>query len=177
MIQLSQALIRWWRREDGTATVEFALMLPLITSLFVMSFEAGMLQLRQSMLERSLEMAMEDLRLGNVSNPTHNKLRDTICDHLVVVSNCKSVLKIDLQVVNTTTWVLPSSAPTCIDRSKPIAPVINFETGGGDEMMLVRVCLPADPLFPSTGIGLGLPKDGAGAYHLISQSAFVNEPS
>lgn len=177
MNRLSQSLHRWWRREDGTATMEFALMLPLIMSLFLMSLEAGVLQLRQSMLERSLEMAMEDLRLGNVSNPTHNKLRDMICDHLVVVSDCKSVLKIDLQPVNTTSWVLPSAAPTCIDRSNPIAPLNNFATGGGDEMMLVRVCLPADPLFPTTGIGLGLPKDGAGQYRLIVQSAFVNEPS
>ncbi len=176
MKQMSQCLHRWWCREDGTATMEFALMLPLIMTLFVMSFEAGVIQLRQSMLERSLEMAMEDLRLGNVSNPTHNKLRDEICDHLVVVNDCKSVLKIDLQPVNTTTWVFPSAAPSCVDRSQNIQPLTNFTVGGGDEMMLVRVCLPADPLFPSTGIGLGLPKDGAGQYRLIAQSAFVNEP-
>jgi hypothetical protein len=43
--------------------------------------------------------------------------------------------------------------------------------------MLVRVCVVQDAMFPTTGIGLGLPKDGQGGYGLISTTAFVTEPN
>jgi hypothetical protein len=42
--------------------------------------------------------------------------------------------------------------------------------------MLVRVCVTQDAMFPTTGIGLHLPKDAKGGYGLVAVSAFVTEP-
>jgi hypothetical protein len=43
--------------------------------------------------------------------------------------------------------------------------------------MLIRVCVVQDALFPTTGIGLGLPKEGNGGYGVVAVSAFVTEPT
>ena len=49
--------------------------------------------------------------------------------------------------------------------------------GQQNDVMLVRVCVVQDAMFPTSGIGLGLPKDAQGGYGLVSVTAFVTEPS
>ena len=43
-------------------------------------------------------------------------------------------------------------------------------------MMMVRVCALSKPLFPTTGIGVGMQVDGDGNYAIVATTAFVNEP-
>ncbi len=64
----------------------------------------------------------------------------------------------------------------CIDRSEDIQPVTALQIGQQNDIMLIRVCVVQDAMFPITGIGLGLPKDGEGGYGIIAISAFVTEP-
>jgi hypothetical protein len=40
----------------------------------------------------------------------------------------------------------------------------------------MRVCILQDLIFPTTGIGLGLPQDASGGIGLITETAFVTEP-
>ncbi len=115
--------------------------------------------------------------MGIIVNPDHDLLKTEICSHAVVIPDCMNSLKVHLQPINTTTWDMPSSTPVCADRAEPIQPVTVVNMGGGDEIMMVRVCAVADAMFPTTGIGLRLPKDGQGGYRLIAMSAFVNEPN
>jgi len=42
--------------------------------------------------------------------------------------------------------------------------------------MILRACAKFDPVFPTTGLGKHIDKDGAGQYALTSISAFVQEP-
>lgn len=177
MRRLAKWLSATFRREDGTATIEFVLVVPAILMIFMASFESGLLMARHIMLERSVDMTMRELRLGILVNPTHDSLKTEICSRTVVISQCESTIRIHMQPVSTTTWALPSDAPVCVDRAEPINPVTIVNPGSENEVMLVRVCVVVDAMFPTTGIGLGLPKDGQGGYALVSMSAFVNEPS
>ncbi|MDP4032068.1 MAG: pilus assembly protein [Pseudorhodobacter sp.] len=177
MTRLSNWLRSASRREDGTATMEFALMIPLLLMVFMASFESGLLMVRHTMLERAVDMTMRELRLGHFVNPDHDLLKTEICARTVIIADCEAVIKITLQPVDTTTWALPDSAPVCADRAEPIQPLTEVNAGLEDQIMLVRVCVVVNALFPTTGIGLALPKDGLGGYGLVAESAFVNEPA
>ena len=49
--------------------------------------------------------------------------------------------------------------------------------GGSNQIMVVRVCALQHPIFPSTGIGLGLRADSVnGGYQLMASTVVVNEP-
>ena len=177
MSSIRQALRQAWIKEAGTATVEFVLAFPVIMAIFFMGVEGGWITVRETMLERAVDLTVRNLRLGNYTDPTNDTLRTAICSNLTVIANCAASLMIELTPVNTTTWVMPSAAAPCVNRSEKIQPVTTVQQGTGDEMMMIRVCAVVDLMFPLTGIGLDLPKDASGAFHMIATTAFVNEPT
>ncbi|MDO8985834.1 TadE/TadG family type IV pilus assembly protein [Cypionkella sp.] len=177
-------MIRWFRRlrpafrrEDGTAAMEFVLAVPLLITIFMASFEAGLLMIRSIMLEQSVDMTMRELRLGHYTLPDTALLKTEICKRTVIFKDCQANITIEMTRITTTGWALPTTGVACIDRSEDIVPVTSFVIGQQNDLMLIRVCVVQDALFPTTGIGLGLPKDGHGGYGVISTSAFAVEPS
>lgn len=172
-------LMRRLGREDGTASVEFVVVLPVLFLLFTSSVEAGFMQLRYVMLERGLDLTVRELRLGQLSSPTQETLRKEICRLSLVIPDCVDSLMVELQPVDTSTWQGMTDATTCVDRSQPVGAQQppNVDPGSGDEMMLIRACAVFNPVFPMIGLGLQLAKDAKGTYHLSTTSAFVNEPS
>jgi len=176
MTRLLHRLRHFVRDEQGTATAEFALMVPLFFSLFLIGVDAGQLKIRQVMLDRALDIAIRDLRLGTLQQPTLAQLRSRVCANTAIFANCETDLLIELRPVNTATWVLPADPPACIDRSATINPVTTITGGGSNEMMIVRACMIVDPIFPTTPWALQLPLDANGGFQMFSLSSFVNEP-
>ena len=178
-VGLWRRMTRWARREDGTATVEFVVVVPILLILFMSSVEAGFMQLRFVMLERGLDMTVRELRLGQIAAPTQDKVRQEICRLAMVIPDCVNSLLVELRPVDTSTWGGMSDTSTCINRAEPIGPQQppNFTPGTGDQLMLIRACAVFDPIYPTIGLGLQLAKDVGGTYHLVASSAFVNEPS
>jgi Flp pilus assembly protein TadG len=178
MMRFMRRLARGFRKdESGTATVEFVLTVPILLTIFMASFESGLLMVRSIMLEQSVDMTMRELRLGHYPLATAASLKKEICDRTVIFTDCRDSLMIEMTRVSTSSWAMPSTGVTCVDRDEDIQPVTALQIGQQNDMMLVRVCIVQDALFPSTGIGLKLPKDGKGGYALISVSAFVTEPT
>jgi hypothetical protein len=87
-----------------------------------------------------------------------------------------SQIAINMQRIDTATFAMPTIAAGCVDHALPIDPLTTINTGEGNQIMLMRVCVIQDPVFPTTGIGLRLPKDSSGGYGLLAATAFVNEP-
>jgi Flp pilus assembly protein TadG len=166
-----------FRKEDGTASIEFVLSIPVLLMVFMASFESGMFMARHVMLERAVDMTMRDLRLGLLGDVDHDDLRTLMCERAAVLHDCNSLLKIQLTPVSTTTWAMPVDPTTCVDRNEALNPPTEYTPGSGNELVLVRVCVRQDAMFPTTGIGLQLPKDSMGGYALVARSVFVNEPS
>lgn len=163
--------------ESGSATVEFVIAVPVILLVVFSGFESGMLLSRKVLLDRALDMTVRELRLSQIENPTPELVKQHICARNTWVKDCLSVLRLELAPIATTgTWALPTEAPECINRAAEINPPDAFTLGAENELMLVRVCVVVDPLFPRLGLGLYLQKDGTGGVRLISTSAFVNEP-
>lgn len=184
MIKFSKAIAgrmrtaarRLTRQEEGTATIEFVLFFPVFLTVFMSAFESGLLMTRQVMLERAMDVSIRNLRLGSWDNPTPELLKQTICDWATVFPDCMDVMMLELRPVSTVTWTPLDPNITCVDRNEEIQPLVEFDAGSENEMMLVRACAVFDPIFPLTGLGLNLPLDASGGYQLAATSAFVNEP-
>lgn len=162
--------------EQGSATIEFVLAVPVIMSIFTASIESGVMMTRYIMLEQSVDMVMRNLRLGKYPNPTSALLKAEICKGTIIMNNCTRDISIELQPISITAWNFPSNSLGCVDREQKLEPTLTFNPGAAHQIMLVRVCVVQDVMFPTTGIGLGLPKDNLGGYGLVATSAFVNEP-
>lgn len=169
-------LDRLAKSEKGTASLDFVICVPVIMAIFMASIESGMLMTRFILLEQSVDIVMRNLRLGQYPNATVQALKHEICSRTIVMSDCESNITIDLQPVSTTTWAFPSQELACVDRGTSIQPSTTFNVGAAHQIMMVRVCVIQDAIFPTTGLGLKLPKDAQGGYGLIATSAFVNEP-
>lgn len=166
-----------FRREDGTATLEFAISLPVLMMIFTGSFESGLLMTRSIMLEQAVDRTMRELRLGHYPIPTADLLKDEICDRALIFTQCRSLIVIEMTRITTDTFILPSTNVACVDRDADIQPVTALQIGQQNDIMLVRVCVIQNALLPGTGLGLGLKRDSAGGYSLVAVSAFVTEPT
>lgn len=167
------------KEEDGTSTVEFVIIFPIFMTIFFASFETGYMMVRNVMLERGLDFAVRELRLGTPAPPTFDEFKQTICDRAVIISDCMNVVQVQLEPVDMTTWGPLDQTPRCIDIESTIEPIdaTNYVVGRNNELMLVRACALFQPFFPSTGLGLMTRYNDRGDYALVAMSAFVNEPS
>lgn len=165
------------RREDGTATMEFVLVIPAIMAIFMASFESGLLMTRSIMLEQSVDMTMRELRLGHFPSVTNKLLKDEICSRTIIFPDCSKNIKIEMERISTATFDFPAAPDHCINRREVGEPVVALNAGQQNDLMMVRVCVVMDAMFPSTGIAMKLPLDSDGGYGLVARTAFVTEPS
>jgi hypothetical protein len=131
------------------------------------------------MLERSVDLAVRELRLGDPQPPTFQQFKQQICDNTYFIDNCNDRVQVQLRPVDMTTWGPLGEDTRCIDVESAIDPFdqTEYSVGGNNELMMVRVCALFRPMFPSTGLGLAMRYDGAGNYAMVVTTAFVNEPS
>lgn len=168
---------RFARREHGNATIEFALAVPLIFTLFMTSVEFGIYQVRQMFLDRGVDMAVRMVRLNTGANYTHADLKTMICDYAGFLDDCGSALKVEMNPINPRSFDGFAGKADCQDVSQPVNPSRQFVHGSEHQLMLVRACYMFEPVFPSTGLGFDFEKDGAGRSKMVSVSAFVQEPT
>jgi hypothetical protein len=169
---------RFRLRDAGASTVEFMVSLPFVLMILFMSIDFGAVMLRQVFLDRAVEMAVREVRLGNIPSGGIATLRELICDGTLLIHDCPNSLTIELRPINTTTWAGVNDPVECINRADNIVPTLTFNPAAGTQaLMLVRVCASADPFLTITGIMLGVGNETGGDLQLVSIGAFVNEPS
>ncbi len=181
MFSLCRKPVRFGRREDGSATVEFVFLFPMFMFLFLMGFESGLYMIRNVMLERAVDISVRDIRLGNGNVPEFAALKENICDDVLVIPNCTDSIHIYMQEIEITPGAVASKTGDfrCLNRysTDPQFDVEDYDVGQANTMMLVQVCASVHPYFPTTGVGLGLRRDQLGGdYAIVASTAFVNEP-
>lgn len=176
---LRHRLVRFARDQRGAiATVDFAIMFPIILTMFLSSVEVGMMTVRQTLLEHAVDRAVRDLRIGTGAEVTHDSLRNRICGYAGMLPDCKATLKLELRPTNMRTLDTQlSEIPDCVDRSAQLSPVLAFSNGQRSELMVMRACFVFSPIFPNVGFGYNARKNAAGDIELIATTAFVNEPT
>lgn len=162
--------------QSGTASVEFVIVFPVMMMLMLGGIETGVTLTKKVMLERALDITMRDIRLGALTGVTPAALRQRICDHTIILSDCNANLLIETVPVTADTWAPPTNAAQCVDRVNEITPVTALQSGGTLVPTVVRACLIIEPVFPTTALGLRLPLDASGGYALFSTSLYLAEP-
>lgn len=177
MLNIGKKLRKLGLSESGAASVEFVIVFPFFVGVFLSAFEVAMMNTRAVMLERSVDLTVRDIRLSSGAALNYEAVRGQICDRAIMVENCENVVTVELTAVDKDTFAGIESTASCIRRDLPIQPVVKFENGTEDELMLIRVCVVVDPFFPNVGVGRSMPKDPSGGYQIVTSSAFVNEPT
>jgi hypothetical protein len=173
---MKRFLRRWLGDETGAVVADFAIMLPVFLMFMLSSVEMGFMSFRQTMLERGLDLAVRDLRLGFVTDTSHENVKALVCDYSGFLPDCENSLRLEMMPVDLRAYTaLPNSAD-CIDKSEEISPVRSFLPGGSNVLMVMRACIKIAPIFPTYGLGEQVAKDGNGDMSLFSVTAFVNEP-
>jgi TadE-like protein len=182
-------LHRFRTSEDGSATIEFVLWVPLFLSLFLWSFEQGYYLLRQVGLDRAVDLAVRDVRLGafdDLIDPSlseaeqtallHDAVKDRVCDFAFLIRRCQQDVKLEMRQVDPRNWATLGDTVDCVDRSDAGRPVNQFTPGQSNDLMMLRACALFDPLYPTSGLGARLAEVGGGTYALVAVSSFAVEP-
>ncbi len=178
MSRLFQPFQRFARSDLGTASIEFVIAVPLILSFLFSAIDYGVVMLRQVFLDRSVDIAVRQVRLGSVAASGYDAFRTQICENTFMIANCEASIAIELRPIDTATWAGLDTPAQCVNRAEDLTPVLSFSPSpGSQQLMLVRVCVVADPFIEMTGMILGLDRDASGAYQLVSNAAFANEPT
>jgi hypothetical protein len=186
MIPRISSLRRLLEGEEGTSTIEFVLTFPTLIIILCASFESSFFMVRSVSLERSVDLVVRDLRLGKLGVVDPPALKKMICERSSVlgnVANCITAMAIELRPVSTSNFEMPTTPASCVDRRALIDPAVDptpppeFLLGSDNEIMLMRVCLKANPMFRTTvfGVRMNSPTDDGG-YSIVTASTFVNEP-
>ncbi|NIY78224.1 MAG: pilus assembly protein [Rhodobacteraceae bacterium] len=168
---------RHTKDEDGIATVEFVLVFPAFMFLMMGGYEIGYYSVTGAMLDRGLDLAVRDVRLGNMPSVTLTRLKSATCEYARYVRKCEENIHIALEPVDARNFVRPDAIAACIDRSQNVTPNTTFSDGGENELMLVRACVNVDPIFPTTWLGAAMQRSEGSGYALVSTAGFVNEPN
>lgn len=169
------------RDEDGSATVEFAILFPAFMMVFLASFESGLLMTRQVMLDRGLDLAVRSVRLGTAAGPIGvSELKRLICNGAAIIPDCLNQVKVEMRPIDPFQPIVSDNSiprrADCVDRDDPAIPERNYYTGTSNEMMILRVCALIDPFFPTATLGQRIATESGNTYGLVSTSAFVMEP-
>ncbi|MCH8466247.1 MAG: pilus assembly protein [Roseinatronobacter sp.] len=168
---------RFWRSTDGSSTVEFVIIVPFLLSIFLLSVDAGIMQLRHVFLHRAVEQTVREVRLGQVSE--EDRMSSLICERAAMLPNCGSKIAVEMRPVDTSNFTGLERRSNCIRDEDAITPAVTFTPGAGgmaQELMLVRVCVTVEPFIRWTGVALALPVNPTGNFVLNVSSVFVNEP-
>jgi hypothetical protein len=96
------------------------------------------------------------------------------------LSDCVTSMKIWMQPINTGNFNMLAPPKTCVDKAQPIntddPPANEFAYGTDNDIMLMRICLKENPMFPTTAISVKMPVEADGSYVMLVTTSFVNEP-
>lgn len=173
---VGQMFKKFSRSEDGSMVVPFALWAPLFIMIMVSTIELGTMTLRHSALERALDQAVRDVRLGTGTTYSHTQLKRMICNHAAVLPECNSKLQLEMVLLHMDNWREPDATADCVNVARQATPQRNFDSGEANDVMLLRACYKYDPFSPAGYLGGAMRTDGDGYVALVTNSSFVQEP-
>lgn len=175
---IKQRLARFRSEQDGSQMVEFVAVLPLYFFFLFWGVEVGLGTLKNTELERALDLTVRDIRLGTGANFQHDDIKDAICDRMAIVKECSKNLQLEMIQADLRNWSAPPNDANCIDHAEESNPVRAFQNGGDNQLMILRACLKYKPVLPWTDMAKIMETNGdsSGYSRMVASSAFVQEP-
>lgn len=175
-MRIAGCLSRLRRQDSGAATIEFALLFPIVIYIFMLSFELGLWNIRDLMLRQAVNHVVRDVRLSTGDPPSYEEMKTAICARSLFESGCLGALRIEMRALPLDQWDDISEPTACVDREEKVDPLKHFKPGQQNELMIVRVCRLYDPLLPGAGLGRRLSENSEGEYGVRVVTGFVTEP-
>lgn len=173
-------LLKFRKNQEGNATIEFVFLFPVFIFLFLTGFESGYYMVRNVMLERAVDVVVREVRLSNGAVPEFDTLKQRLCQEATILPDCTNSLQIEMRrVPMQVNGIAVAQGPArCVDKQSNEDQLTGtvYETGQQNQLMFIRVCALSQPLFPTTGIGVGMRRDADGNYAIVATTAFVTEP-
>ena len=181
MKRLRHLLARFARDDRGVTSIEFVIVFPVFFGFFLMTFESGMITAKHVMLERGVDIAVRDVRIGVIPNPTRDQLRERICEVALIIPDCINQLDLEMMRRDPQAWVALPNTIECINRGEVNPNELPIDTTANNQLMVLRVCARVDALLPTTGLGKVIVRENAnsaadGSLALVATAAFVVEP-
>jgi Flp pilus assembly pilin Flp len=177
---MTRFLLTFLRSEDGTASVEFVIIFPIVMTMFLSAIELGVLMTRQGMLDRGLDLTVRQVRLGAFDRVPparlHDALRTMICNATTMIPDCLRQVKLEMVPMDPRGGGFISGDVDCVDRAAPNRPARSLISGQSNELMILRACVLFNPILPTSGLAAQLVRPGDNTYALVSTAAFVIEP-
>lgn len=162
--------------EDGFLSFEYSIWVPAMVLVMCASIELGVIAIRGTMLERSLDLTVRDLRLGTTEVPDYYELKQQICERAAILPSCSTNLRLEMIRIDPRAWNFPPDAASCSDQPEDVDPVRQWDASTDEnQLMFIRACILYTPIFPSGLIASHLPRIN-GKAALVSASAYVTEP-
>ena len=165
----------WLGCESGAATIPAVIFLPTFIMFMISAVDLSLLMLRQIVLDRAIDVATRDIRLGAADISSHAALKASICDGLGLFDDCANNVTVELFEIDDSSWTSDAGTVTCTDKDLP-DPEVTLQTGAVNQMVLMRVCMKVSPMVAADPLALALVTSADGKYALISSTVFVNEP-
>jgi len=166
------------REEKGSAhTIEFVLWVPLFLVLIIATIEMGAMTMRHTQLERSLDSAVREVRLGTSTDITHSDMKAAICEGAPLLADCNATLQLEMIPLDLRSWTNPPNSIDCVDTTRDVNPLRQFDPGADNQLMYLRACYKYTPIAPLGQLAGSLYADDEGYTRVVSFSAFVQEPS
>lgn len=175
---MRRALSKLFKREDGSVTVEFVVLFPLVFATLLTGVDLTIQMTRQLFLDRALDLAVRDVRLGRVPAGGFEGFRNLICFHSALNPSCESTLTIEMRPMTAAGFATLDPRALCVNREEELRPVLDFNPGsGGQELMLIRVCAVNNPFITTNAWVFGSPRGPNDDFMSASIAVIVNEPT
>ena len=178
MIQTCKTFLRRFRDDSRGATLalEFMIIAPALALFIMLSFETGMIMLRQVLLDRGLDQAVREVRLSTATPMTYAQIKERVCIDAGFIDDCEADLSIQMVRFDPHEGFDAPNPSSCSDLIEPINPVENYETGTENELMFVRACVLLNTDFTWSLIGTRL-LNSMDNHSLVATSMYVTEPT
>lgn len=172
---------RFVKDDRGTTSLEFVIVFPVFFGMFLMTYESGMISAQHVMLERGVDIAVRDVRIGVITTPDRAWFRTRICDAALIIEDCENQLEIELISRSARSWVDVPSQVRCVDRGDLTDDNSSIDGVANNQLMVIRACVRIDPVLPTGNIGKTIIANNSGSaaggsHALVSTAAFVVEP-
>lgn len=166
--------------QDASSVMELMMVTPLILVLSGFTMDLGMLMTRNVMLERAVDVGTRDIRLGLMDNTDYDGLRRRICQEAVIIPECETRLKMQLNAMSPYSWENPGKVPDCEDlRQVTVTEPREFDAASRNQLVFFRACAVLEPVMPGWGLGDNLLQSSDGKknrfYQVVATTTFTKE--
>ncbi len=163
-----------FRREDGAAAVEFAMVAAPFVALLVAILDLALLFFAQAELETSVEKAARLVLTGQALSQglTASQFQQQVCNNAPLFT-CSGIM-VDLETASSFSGANTSAPTLTYNAQGQVTNTWKYQVGGPGTIQVMRVMYQW-PVFPGP-LNLNFANLSNGSYLLMATSVFRNEP-